>query len=390
MNRKQSATEPHQQSSDFPKSSNQGPQEKAPFDLRPQMDAITTPSQMIDSAKSQSHRGELVKNDKLIHAQSSMLPPWQGGLQRERSCSDFTFTMTKNSSQSIPQSYPFISSAKSTLSDASQELENIIVSMFYPTGGAAQATAASTDKAYLQKFRTEICKFWEQTGYCQYGDTCSFAHGLSQLIIKTDVPEKYKTKVCKKFHRDLYCPYGIRCQFIHSGSEMMKGLKSNEERMKIRRLVDHQKRFEDCVNETEAALRQTPRGKIEFARAQDKIRLECFEQIVSSKRARGCRGGRKHGKKEKSRAEIQSGQAFSLQDRVQPHPSNLLTIITETIPVESSPTTDFAFNAQVTQIFNQLVNHQPNTTLSHSEMRNQEVQRVIPARPSFVFFNSNV
>jgi hypothetical protein len=93
--------------------------------------------------------------------------------------------MSKNSSQSIPpQSYPFISSAKSTLSDASQELENIIACMFYPptTGGAGAAAPITAEKAYLQKYRTEICKFWEQTGTCQYGDTVSISRDIIALV----------------------------------------------------------------------------------------------------------------------------------------------------------------------------------------------------------------
>lgn len=68
---------------------------------------------------------------------------------------------------------------------------------------------------YVHKFRTEMCKNWELTGKCKYGDECSFAHGRTHMMIKTDVSALYKTKLCKKFSATGYCPYGVRCQFIH-------------------------------------------------------------------------------------------------------------------------------------------------------------------------------
>eukprot|EP00347_Sterkiella_histriomuscorum_P005780 403355299 len=69
---------------------------------------------------------------------------------------------------------------------------------------------------FLHKYKTELCKNWENQGSCIFGDQCSFAHGLQQLHTKIDLPSKYKTRLCKKYQEELYCPYGVRCQFIHS------------------------------------------------------------------------------------------------------------------------------------------------------------------------------
>ena len=66
------------------------------------------------------------------------------------------------------------------------------------------------------KYKTEMCKFWETMGHCEYEDSCSFAHGTEELKQKTDVPKNYKTKLCKRFHKQMYCPYGARCQFLHN------------------------------------------------------------------------------------------------------------------------------------------------------------------------------
>jgi butyrate response factor 1 len=68
---------------------------------------------------------------------------------------------------------------------------------------------------YVHKYKTEMCKNFETYGKCKYGDECSFAHGRSQLMVKSDVSAQYKTKECKKYAQTGYCPYGLRCQFIH-------------------------------------------------------------------------------------------------------------------------------------------------------------------------------
>ena len=67
----------------------------------------------------------------------------------------------------------------------------------------------------VEKFRTEMCKNYELTGECRFGDNCSFAHSKNNLMIKTDLPCKYKTKMCKKYQTNGYCPYGQRCMFMH-------------------------------------------------------------------------------------------------------------------------------------------------------------------------------
>lgn len=68
---------------------------------------------------------------------------------------------------------------------------------------------------FRDKYKTEICRNWEITGNCEFFESCSFAHGFSELQ-KKPTPQNYKTKLCKQFHENLYCPYGLRCQFLHS------------------------------------------------------------------------------------------------------------------------------------------------------------------------------
>ena len=75
---------------------------------------------------------------------------------------------------------------------------------------------ATSEPGFKMKFKTEICKFWQLSGTCEYADTCSFAHGAHEMKKRVDQPRNYKTKQCKRFHKELYCPYGPRCQFLHN------------------------------------------------------------------------------------------------------------------------------------------------------------------------------
>jgi len=65
------------------------------------------------------------------------------------------------------------------------------------------------------KYKTEVCKYWAQTGHCTFGDNCAFAHGNAEIRQKLHISSNYKTKKCVQFHENGICPYGIRCQFIH-------------------------------------------------------------------------------------------------------------------------------------------------------------------------------
>ena len=66
------------------------------------------------------------------------------------------------------------------------------------------------------KYKTEICRNWENEGFCRFGTECIFAHGSQDLNRKLAVPSNYKTKICKQFTEyPFYCPYGEKCQFLH-------------------------------------------------------------------------------------------------------------------------------------------------------------------------------
>jgi hypothetical protein len=67
-------------------------------------------------------------------------------------------------------------------------------------------------------YKTEMCRSFEETGYCRYAGKCQFAHDESELRQVNRHP-RYKTEVCKTFWELGHCPYGKRCCFIHGATK---------------------------------------------------------------------------------------------------------------------------------------------------------------------------
>ena len=65
------------------------------------------------------------------------------------------------------------------------------------------------------KYKTELCRNF-QSGFCEFQEKCSFAHGPEELRMLIPRAAKYKTKYCKQFFEQGFCWYGARCQFKHS------------------------------------------------------------------------------------------------------------------------------------------------------------------------------
>lgn len=66
----------------------------------------------------------------------------------------------------------------------------------------------------MQKLKTEMCRYFEESGKCRFGQNCVFAHGKEE--IRTPVRHsKYKTVRCASYHSTGFCRYGQRCQYKH-------------------------------------------------------------------------------------------------------------------------------------------------------------------------------
>lgn len=80
-----------------------------------------------------------------------------------------------------------------------------------PTSGSSGGQMPKNPKLY----KTELCRSWMDSGRCNYGERCQYAHGETE---KRPIPRhpKYKTEACQSYHKTGYCPYGPRCHFIHN------------------------------------------------------------------------------------------------------------------------------------------------------------------------------
>lgn len=68
------------------------------------------------------------------------------------------------------------------------------------------------------RYKTELCRPYQEYRVCKYGEKCQFAHGEDDLRIMPRHP-KYKTELCRTYHSTGFCPYGPRCHFIHNMEE---------------------------------------------------------------------------------------------------------------------------------------------------------------------------
>ncbi|XP_067275423.1 mRNA decay activator protein ZFP36L1-like [Pseudorasbora parva] len=84
---------------------------------------------------------------------------------------------------------------------------------------------AATSAPMSTRYKTELCRTFEESGTCKYGAKCQFAHGMDELRGLNRHP-KYKTEPCRTFHTIGFCPYGARCHFIHNADEQ-QGLMEN-------------------------------------------------------------------------------------------------------------------------------------------------------------------
>ncbi|XP_029964647.1 mRNA decay activator protein ZFP36 [Salarias fasciatus] len=117
-----------------------------------------------------------------------------------------------------------LTESSSSLLSSIRQLKNLDG---FPSGGPAPAVApppgfppSSTLPAQVppmlssNRYKTELCRGFQETGSCKYGSKCQFAHGEAELRGLYRHP-KYKTEPCRTFYNFGYCPYGSRCHFIH-------------------------------------------------------------------------------------------------------------------------------------------------------------------------------
>jgi hypothetical protein len=66
------------------------------------------------------------------------------------------------------------------------------------------------------RYKTELCRHYEESGDCPHGQQCLYAHGQQELVPFRGRHRKFKTQLCKAFHCEGFCSFGPRCSYIHS------------------------------------------------------------------------------------------------------------------------------------------------------------------------------
>ncbi|XP_044291410.1 mRNA decay activator protein ZFP36L1-like [Varanus komodoensis] len=87
-----------------------------------------------------------------------------------------------------------------------------------PRSGSATAGSRAEAGGLSSRYKTELCRAFEESGACKYGAKCQYAHGVPELRELSRHP-RYKTEPCRTFHTAGICPYGARCHFIHNPEE---------------------------------------------------------------------------------------------------------------------------------------------------------------------------
>jgi len=82
----------------------------------------------------------------------------------------------------------------------------------------------STTGITSPQYKTTLCKNYQESGLCEFGARCQFAHG--QLELRTlaqnylQLNPQYKTTPCSHYTEHGTCPQGHNCQFSHGVQEL--------------------------------------------------------------------------------------------------------------------------------------------------------------------------
>lgn len=130
-------------------------------------------------------------------------------------------------SQEANDSYRLHGALKRTVSQPQQEVNvtSLVCSLMENLGNMnlhrkLERTQSEPISQHVNtsRYKTELCRPFEEAGECKYGEKCQFAHGYNELRNLQRHP-KYKTEYCRTFHSVGFCPYGPRCHFVHNADE---------------------------------------------------------------------------------------------------------------------------------------------------------------------------
>mmetsp|Transcript_86404 Transcript_86404/g.200965 ORF Transcript_86404/g.200965 Transcript_86404/m.200965 type:complete len:522 (-) Transcript_86404:80-1645(-) len=145
------------------------------------------------------------------------------GLERPLSVTYATDALSR-SQMPVAQGLPAGTGALNRYSPYDQAGSNTIAlpsgqSIVMDNGGSVSVTNTGrngTCPPVGKGYKTRLCTYFTEKGFCPSGESCTFAHGGEEV-------KGFRTRMCK--YDEGKCPQGDKCSFAHSGSEV-KGYKT--------------------------------------------------------------------------------------------------------------------------------------------------------------------
>ncbi|KAL7849565.1 hypothetical protein SRHO_G00211880 [Serrasalmus rhombeus] len=181
-------------------------------------------------------------------------------LSSEQLSDEWPFDIWSENSTSKPQ-LPFRSDRSMSLTDS-----------HLPNYGRSKAPEVPPPPGFpplapapSNRYKTELCRSYQEYGSCKYGSKCQFAHGESELRGLYRHP-KYKTEACRTFYNFGYCPYGARCHFIHEEKATERRAQQQEVQQQHPRILRQSVSFAGFLG-ARSTSPPTPYESTGFARA---------------------------------------------------------------------------------------------------------------------------
>ena len=149
---------------------------------------------------------------------SSFFPFSLNSLSSERNKSDLVDNSCSNK-KLLYSAALTVGSGNNSGSSASSTCSSSSSAISCPSTSSGSLPASKVNPS---RYKTELCRPYQENGSCKYGEKCQFAHGMPELRTVNRHP-KYKTDLCRTYHSVGFCPYGPRCHFIHSLEELTVG-----------------------------------------------------------------------------------------------------------------------------------------------------------------------
>jgi len=164
-----------------------------------------------------SHNKHHKKNNS--NSSNLLTPPWEKKHNR-RSLSDGNWNIKKeNPSKTEKNTEKSTEKSTEKNNQKNTEKNNTLKPELPRKNNDLSRTPSLPSKWSIKRatlYKTEMCRAFEETGKCKFGDECIFAHSEEELRPRVDRHPKYKTRLCRTFWEQGECPYGKRCCFIHT------------------------------------------------------------------------------------------------------------------------------------------------------------------------------